>query len=95
MRLTGNEENKIKCGSFFPSNSNIQVQYIISFSQVVKAVLCILSGVLFSFEVFDVFKNIQRSLSSDFCFLIWVCALTRVLNYKVFGEKQPESHCRF
>lgn len=36
----------------------------------VKAVLCILASVLFAFEVFDVFKNIQRSFSSDFCFLV-------------------------
>lgn len=58
----------------------------------------ILSSIFFSFEVFDVFRNIGRSFSSNFCFLIFfilVCALTRRLNYTIFGEKQLEVHYKF
>lgn len=61
----------------FPWNFNIRVEYMFFFPSE-KAVSHILASIFFSFEVFDVFKNIERSFSLDFCFLIFlilVCAL--------------------
>lgn len=59
---------------------------------------CTLSSIFLSFEVFDVFRSTGRSFSLDFCFLIFlilVCALTWVQNYRISGESTFEVHCRF